>query len=106
MDDDVITPPSFACPLVIRPIRIGQLPELAVTLPSARSMSRLPRALLRSTSDRACPIQTAPVAPWYRTMPVTSPIRTAAELPSMVAVPAMLPIVTSPPARFARSAAM
>jgi hypothetical protein len=39
-------------------------------------------------SDRAWPIQSFPVEPWYRTTPSTSPIRTSAAPHSMVAVPA------------------
>ena len=48
---------------VIRPIRMAPLAVVAVTLPSARSMSKLPLALLRSRSAEAWPIRTCPRAP-------------------------------------------
>jgi hypothetical protein len=68
---------SFARPLVIRPIRMAPLAVVAVTLPSARSMSKSQLPLLRSRSAAAWPIQLCPPEFENPTVPLTSPIRIA-----------------------------
>ncbi len=97
---------SLARPCVIRPIRMAPLAVVAVTAPSARSMSKSQPALLRSRSAEAWPIQACPPELASPTAPPTSPIRIANAPPSMSARPSMWPIATSPDAMLARSASI
>src|SRR6185503_10445666 len=83
---------------------MAPLAVVAVTPASAHSTSKPPLALLRSRSAEACPIQACPREPEIRTVPSTSPIRTAIAAPSISAGPAMWPTATSPAEMFACSA--